>query len=115
MPRRRRRPAAKHTAFLKRVTPVIYERVLEMQGGVCAICKRPPSERRKLDRDHDHRGMFLRGLLCPRCNRAIPTWMDSTWLRSAADYLDHGDRNLVPDDSGEKTAPHKRSRKGSAQ
>lgn len=38
--------------------------------------------------DHDHKRMVVRGLLCVRCNRTLANWMDSDWLRSAADYLD---------------------------
>jgi hypothetical protein len=64
--------------------------MLEAQEGVCAICGRTPSQRRRFDIDHDHKGMYVRGLLCSRCNRALPGWMDSVWLRSAAEYLDRG-------------------------
>jgi Recombination endonuclease VII. len=89
MPRRRRRPAKKHTQLLNRARPH-YERLLSEQGGVCAICGRTPSAKRRLDLDHDHRQMYCRGLLCARCNRSIPAWMDSSWCRRAADYLDRG-------------------------
>lgn len=85
--RRRRRPAKKHLAFVNLVRPH-YDRLLEEQGGVCAICWRAPSERRRLDIDHDHLLMRYRGLLCARCNRALPSWMTPQWLRSAADYLE---------------------------
>ena len=57
---------------------------------MCGICGRLPSPKRRLDIDHDHREMFIRGLLCPRCNRALPTWITPAWLRAAADYLDRG-------------------------
>lgn len=39
--------------------------------------------------DHDHKDMYIRGLLCVRCNRALVTWMSAKWLRAAADYLDN--------------------------
>lgn len=64
-----------------------YDELLESQGGGCAICGRPPSAKRKLDMDHDHRGMYIRGLLCIRCNRAIHSWMDEEWMASATTYL----------------------------
>jgi hypothetical protein len=50
---------------------VEYERILERQAGVCAICGRPPRGTRPLDVDHDHRTGRVRGLLCGNCNRAV--------------------------------------------
>jgi hypothetical protein len=100
MPRRRRRPAAKHTQLLNQHRH-LYDEMLEAQGGRCAICPRPPSERRRLDIDHDHKAMYIRGLLCVRCNRALASWITSAWLRAAADYLDRGEHPAV---SREKTA-----------
>lgn len=41
--------------------------------------------------DHDHKRMIVRGLLCVRCNRGLPSWKTSEWLRAAADYIDRGD------------------------
>jgi hypothetical protein len=65
-----------------------YEQYVELNGGEhCAICKRGRGSRR-LDRDHDHRTGKPRGLLCPRCNRALPTWITPNWLRLAAGYLE---------------------------
>jgi hypothetical protein len=64
-----------------------YEQYAELNGGEhCAICKRGPGSRR-LDRDHDHRSGKPRGLLCARCNRALPAWMTPDWLLAAAAYL----------------------------
>jgi hypothetical protein len=62
-----------------------YEALLRYQRG-CAICGRQPKKRR-LDMDHDHRTMRIRGLLCVRCNRALPSWMTPEWLADAAQYL----------------------------
>lgn len=52
-----------------------YSAMLSAQGGVCAICKRPPTTKR-LAVDHDHSccpgevtcGKCVRGLLCDDCN-----------------------------------------------
>jgi hypothetical protein len=63
-----------------------YERMLEAQGGGCAICGAKPKTRR-LHVDHDHATGKVRGLLCHRCNRALPTWVTVSWLRDAIDYL----------------------------
>jgi hypothetical protein len=79
----RRKPA--HMAALEQP----YEAYLAMNHGIerCAICDRPPGSRR-LDRDHDHITGRPRGLLCARCNRALPSWMTPKWLRKATYYLE---------------------------
>lgn len=85
---RKRRPTRKAAhAKLLRDNRHRYDEMLEEQGGGCWICGRPPKNRR-LDMDHDHRTMTIRGLLCVRCNRALPAWITPTWLRRAADYLE---------------------------
>jgi hypothetical protein len=90
MRRRRRRTARKHVVLLTRARPH-YDRMLEEQGGVCAICKvKGPTAKRRLDIDHDHTLMIIRGLLCPRCNILLGAIRDPKWLRSAAEYLERG-------------------------
>lgn len=44
-----------------------YDRMLELQNGVCAICKLPQLYKR-LAVDHDHKSGKIRGLLCNSCN-----------------------------------------------
>jgi Recombination endonuclease VII len=53
------------------ISLVQYERLLARQGGVCAICGRPPRGQRPLDVDHNHTTGQVRGLLCGNCNRAL--------------------------------------------
>lgn len=68
-----------------------YDELLEQQGGKCAIegCGRTPSASRKLDLDHDHKTMQIRGLLCWRHNRGLRYFDDRPEiLRAAADYLE---------------------------
>lgn len=65
-----------------------YERWVELFGELCGICGRKPSTKRRLDRDHDHATGEPRGLLCARCNRALPSWMTAKWLRLAVIYLE---------------------------
>jgi hypothetical protein len=62
-----------------------YDAMLKAQGGGCAICGNPPKTRR-LDVDHDHKTGKVRGLLCHRCNRALPNWMTGDWLLWAYAY-----------------------------
>lgn len=69
------------------LTDAEYAGLLAAQGGKCATCPATPKTRR-LDHDHDHRTGHTRGLLCHRCNRAIPTWATPAWLRALADYLE---------------------------
>ena len=71
------------------VTLEDYQRLLTAQGGVCAICGRPPREGgRRLDVDHDHRTGAVRGLLDHRCNRGLGYFGDDPRrLEAAARYL----------------------------
>lgn len=76
-----------------------YEKLFESQGGVCWICKKPPTNH-KLSVDHKHeprekrRDVKLirnrvRGLLCWKCNTALAKFDDNPdFLRKAADYLE---------------------------
>jgi hypothetical protein len=68
------------------VTDDEYGRLLEAQGGGCALCNAKPKTRR-LHVDHDHATGAVRGLLCHRCNRALPTWVTDRWLADASNYL----------------------------
>jgi hypothetical protein len=47
-----------------------YNRMLEEQGGRCAICGREPNGQ-QLSVDHDHETNEVRGLLCQPCNLAL--------------------------------------------
>lgn len=77
-----------------RITPEEYDRMLLEQDGLCAICQRPETERRKgilkkLAVDHCHNSGAVRGLLCSACNHAIGKLQDSpAILRRAAEYLE---------------------------
>ncbi len=52
-----------------------YQEMLEAQGGVCAICQKPPKTIR-LSVDHDHRTGRVRGLLCYCCNYGLGWFSD---------------------------------------
>jgi hypothetical protein len=83
---------ADRRSHLKRkygITLEDYDRMLEAQGGVCAICKEARPEERTLHVDHDHVTGKIRGLLCFRCNNAIGDLRDDVDLiYRMLDYLD---------------------------
>jgi hypothetical protein len=70
-----------------------YEALLEVQGGVCAICR--AGQARPLVVDHDHQccpktptcGRCTRGLLCQPCNLAMTRVVDRGWSHLAHEYV----------------------------
>jgi hypothetical protein len=86
------RPKKRKPAHMKALEQD-YAAFLALNGGVeaCALCGATPKTR-KLQRDHCHRSGVGRGLLCSRCNRALPSWITPAWLRKAAAYVErtHG-------------------------
>jgi hypothetical protein len=80
---KKRKPA--HMAALQ----LPYEAFVEANGGsdVCGICGVGPSEKRRLDRDHDHVTGLPRGLLCWKHNKALDFFKGVDELRAAIDYL----------------------------
>lgn len=79
---------ASHLARKFGITPDEYDRMLEAQGNVCAICNAPCATGRRLAVDHDHRTGAIRGLLCFRCNVVLGKFDDDLDLfASATTYL----------------------------
>jgi len=80
-------------ATLKRrygITIEQYEAMLALQGGSCAICRRPETYpgRKSLSVDHCHATGVVRGLLCNHCNRAIGFLSENYQVaQRAVDYL----------------------------
>jgi hypothetical protein len=71
------------------ITPDDYQRMLEDQGGVCAVCGGLDYGNKKLAVDHDHATGKVRGLLCRRCNMGIGLLQDDQRvLRRALAYLE---------------------------
>lgn len=65
-----------------------YNRMLEEQGGGCAICGKTPSNRR-LHVDHDHKTGKVRGLTCYKCNVGLGYFGDDPErTRRATEYLE---------------------------
>lgn len=85
-----------------------YETLIEGQGGVCAICGRPPKVNR-LHTDHDHVTLLVRGALCYQCNaNVIKRHHTGELLRRAADYLDNPPAIAI---IGERFAPKRKPKR----
>lgn len=69
------------------ITPEIYEAMVARQKGLCALCRRKPIERLRVDHSHDARKLRL--LLCIQCNTGMGGSGDNPdVLRRGADYLE---------------------------
>lgn len=75
------------------ITVEDYNRLLESQGGACAICQATETrtmagKTRRLSVDHDHETGAVRGLLCGGCNSGVGYFRDNPdRLRNAITYL----------------------------
>lgn len=68
------------------VTEEQYQKQLEQQNGVCAICGGTCSK--ALAADHCHKTNKFRGLLCNNCNRGLGHFKDDpNLLQKAMGYL----------------------------
>jgi hypothetical protein len=84
-----RKKALKRAGALKRrygITPEQYDKMLERQGGKCAICRRPPGAKR-LAVDHDHKTKRVRGALCYICNKYKVAKNDVISAMEVVNYL----------------------------
>jgi hypothetical protein len=69
------------------ITENEYQRILEVQGGGCFICGRPPKSI-KLSVDHEHSTGIVRGILCMACNKAVAYLRDRAFYANRAEvYL----------------------------
>lgn len=67
-----------------------FDRLLAMQGGVCAICRQASQAGRwrRFAVDHDHTTGEVRGLLCRACNTGLGFFADAVKrLMQAIQYL----------------------------
>lgn len=71
-----------------------YAALFDAQGGGCAICGNAPKTRR-LHVDHNHATGAIRGLLCYRCNRNLPTYATGAWLGRAYEYVISAERGAL--------------------
>lgn len=81
------------------ITQADYDKILESQGGRCAVCMRSAEEFSKnLAVDHCHKEPFIiRGILCTYCNhRLVGRHTDPELLRRIADYLETDTGHRAP-------------------
>ncbi len=100
-----RRHKSQQLSWVYGITLDDFERILEEQGGLCAICREPPRGER-LYVDHDHAccpgrrscGRCVRGLLCHRCNSHLAFIEDRRLHEAALAYLkeEDGSRRAGP-------------------
>lgn len=66
-----------------------YWALFNAQNGVCAICEKKGTGRRKfpLDVDHCHENGKVRGLLCVGCNTRLHALENVEWRSIAERYL----------------------------
>lgn len=86
---KRHKDKAPHLMWKYGITLADYDMMLEIQGGVCAICGKTPEEnKRRLCVDHDHETGQVRGILCTQCNSVLGFWKDNPeTARQAMIYL----------------------------
>lgn len=90
-----------------------YFKMHDAQGGACASCGFPETERRNgkirwLAVDHCHSTGAIRGLLCGNCNQGIGRFRDDPkLLRAAADYLE---RHAITSNGAASPRPLKEER-----
>lgn len=61
----------RHLFRLYGLTPEAFQTLLTSQEGLCALCARVLSDRRRAHVDHCHQTGRIRGLLCISCNHAL--------------------------------------------
>jgi hypothetical protein len=87
----RENPETREDARLRReygISLEEYQWMLEVQDGVCAICRKPEVRICRLSVDHDHETGQVRGLLCAKCNSILGYAEDQPLiLQAAIDYL----------------------------
>jgi hypothetical protein len=103
--RKRRARRSSHNYHLKKtygITIEEYDKILDAQGGVCAICGGGTSYRH-FSVDHNHRSGQVRGLLCRRCNSGLARFMDKLGnLVMAVKYMRGSGARLVNKTLGRK-------------
>ena len=83
-PMRRQRHNDDRLYSMYGITREQFDKMAVAQGGVCAICKKPPLGKKRLSVDHAHESRHIRGLLCDLCNAGLGMFRDEPELLMAA-------------------------------
>lgn len=72
-----------------------YQRMFDLQEGLCFLCKQKGEDNRLLCIDHNHNNGKIRSLLCGSCNRGLGLFKDNpNLLERAAEYIRaHGEQD----------------------
>jgi len=85
--RDRKQKISSRKCYLKkayRITPQIFDDMLNNQNEGCAICGIKAQAHKRLNVDHCHYTGEVRGLLCTQCNVSLGGFKDSTMLLERA-------------------------------
>jgi hypothetical protein len=94
------------------ITPEEYDLILAEQGGVCAVCKRPPKPGKRLAIDHSHKTGHVRGLLDYVCNKRILGARTDEAILALAEYVKNPPaRRVLGDRVAAGRPPKKRTAK----
>lgn len=81
----------KRAADVYGLEPGDYDKIFELQGGACAVCRRGSAETRRKKRlpiDHRHSDGLFRGLLCSNCNNIMADARDEvSFFEACIEYL----------------------------
>lgn len=77
-----------HLKYRYGITQDEFNKIIELQDGLCAICQKSPTGAKPWHVDHDHSTGRVRGILCHSCNTALGNFKDDPEiLRKALEYL----------------------------
>jgi hypothetical protein len=69
------------------MTPTTFNALLDEQDQRCGICSKRFNDQCKINVDHDHISLKVRGLLCTRCNGLLGALEDEEFCANARSYL----------------------------
>ena len=99
----KRREAVRRNALKKKygMTTETFDKLIDEQGGKCAICQSPDPRAKNWHIDHCHKQGHVRGLLCRPCNVGLGfAYDDPAILGSMIDYLERNNSRITAYSTG---------------